>query len=450
MFITVHGLNHKTAPIAVRERVAFGSEELPEAVRDLCGFQGVCEALILSTCNRTELYCGVESLEGPSPVAWLAHNRAFAEGELKPFLYTLPNESAVRHVMRVASGLDSMLLGEPQILGQIKEAYTVAAGSGTLGPRLQRLFEHSFRVAKRIRTETTIGADPVSVAYAAVRLARQIFGDLSTRRALLVGAGDTVELAARHLVGQGCAGLFIANRSLARAQRLAALHGAHAVDLADLARVLPQVDVVITATGSRTPLITRAMVAEAMRVRRHHPMFLVDLAVPRDVEAGVADLEDIYLYSLDDLEAVVRDNLKARQAAAVEADEIVRLESLRYGDWLASLDAVGLVRALRADVRRSQEEVLAKARRRLASGAAPEEVLRFAVETLANRILHAPTVGIREGAIEGREEILALARELFALDRAPLPAAAAPDLPAPGASAAANPSVAAGPGPESI
>ena len=345
------GLNHKTAPVDVRERLAFSPDALPQALDALSRTAGVDEAVILSTCNRTELYVQGEAARSAPVMAWLSRFRTLDDARLRPYLYEHRDEAMVRHVLRVASGLDSMVLGEPQILGQIKDAYRQAHAAGVLGAHLQKLLQHSFSVAKQVRTNTAVGAGPVSVAFAAVRLSQQIFGSLDDQTALLVGAGETIELAARHLHEHGLERMVVANRSVERARDLATRFRGYAIGLDEISAHLAEADIVIASTAGAEPLITRAMAEQAVRRRKHAPIFMVDLAVPRDIEAAVGAMDDIYLYTVDDLAQVVQEGQNARREAAGAAGEIIDVQAARYMDWRRGLGAVDAIRAYREQAR---------------------------------------------------------------------------------------------------
>ncbi len=418
MSIIVLGVSHNTAPIEVRERVALDAEQLTHALKGMVAAGGVREALVLSTCNRTEFYCCGDQRTQQRIADWLVKYKALEPQLVERHFYTLQDTQAIRHALRVACGLDSMVLGEPQILGQLKGAYRAAVGAGTTGKQLNKLMQYAFAVAKRIRTETAIGATPVSVAYAAVRLARQIHGDLHTKRALLIGAGETVSLVAHHLRQQGIAEIVIANRTLSRSEELAREVGGTAIALADIPGQLVRADIIVSSTASRLPIITHDAIAAASRERRYQPMFIVDLAVPRDVEATVADLDDVYLYTVDDLNHVITENLELRRTAAAQAEEIVNVATQGFLDWLASLDGNAVIVAFRQQAEAAKIEALDKAHRRLAAGDTPEAVLAGLANTLVNKLIHHPTTKIREATIEGRSELIASARELWAIDGA--------------------------------
>lgn len=418
MSLVVAGVNHKTAPIAVRERVSFAPEQIGDALCELRSFQGIDEALILSTCNRTEIYCNQADADTQRPFQWLAAYHKLKARELEPYLFFFPHDESVRHLMRVACGLDSVILGEPQILGQLKSAYRTALRYDSLGKLLNRLFQHTFAVAKKIRTDTAIGNSPVSVAFAAVRLAQQIFGGFDQHTALLIGAGDTIELVAHHLHERGVRRMIIANRSPERAQGLAGRFGGYAAALTALPELLAEADIVVSATASPRAIVTRGMVANALRTRRCRPMFLVDAAVPRDIDAEVGALEDVYLYTVDDMETVIRENLQSRQLAALQADEIIATEVRHFMEWVQSLDAVSTLRALRGKACEDRDRLLALARRQLARGDDPAIVLDHLARRLTNRLIHTPSVRLREACASGRGEVLKTMRELFELDAA--------------------------------
>lgn len=421
MPIVIFGVSHKTAPIDVRERVALDGDQLPEALRALLQHQGVNEALILSTCNRTELYCAVDGDLNRPLAEWLVQYKALAPGVIDSHFYTLKDEYAIRHTLKVACGLDSLVLGEPQILGQLKQAYAMAVEQGATGKQLNKLLQYAFSVAKKIRTETAVGTTPVSVAYAAVRLARQIHGDLGDKTALLIGAGETITLVATHLKTQRIARMIVANRTLTRAEAIAAEVGGTAIAIGDLPARLAEADVIVTSTASRLPIITKGAIANAIKERRYEPMFIVDLAVPRDVEPSVAEIEDAYLYTVDDLNNVITENMELRNAAAAQAEEIVNVCTQGYMDWLQGQDGNAVIVEYRRRAESIKEELLAKALRRLAAGDDAAAVTAALAHALVNKLIHHPTAKIREATLEGRGEIIANARELFALDEKSLP-----------------------------
>ncbi|MGA9341922.1 MAG: glutamyl-tRNA reductase, partial [Rhodanobacteraceae bacterium] len=366
-----------------------------------------------STCNRTELYCTIDAGAETTPVAWLHRHQEMTGASFDEFLYRHIDADAVRHLFRVATGLESMVLGEPQILGQVKSAYLQARAAHSLRAPLERLFQNTFAVAKRVRSDTRIGANPVSVAFTAVRLAERVFADLRKACVLLIGAGETIELAARHLTEARVRQLIVANRTLENAQALAGRLGGYAITLADLPRHLAEADIVIASTASRRPVLTRDLVASAIAARLRRPMFLVDLGVPRDIEPATADLEDVFLYTIDDLRRVIDDNLVSRQQAAREAEAMIELSVENFMGWWRALDLKNPIVALRGDAEATRDELLAKAQHLLARGRSPEEALAYLAHSLTNRLLHAPSANLRAAALRGDAELLRAAERLF-------------------------------------
>ncbi|MGF1613902.1 MAG: glutamyl-tRNA reductase [Gammaproteobacteria bacterium] len=415
MSLIVFGVNHKSAPLTVRERVSFPPERLSIALSELTACEGVEEAAILSTCNRTDLYCGIDTADGDRALEWFTAVGHLTEKEAQRYIYVHRSESAVRHVLRVASGLDSLVLGEPQILGQVKQAYQRALKIGTIGRVLCRLFQHAFFVAKRIRTDTAIGSSPVSVAFAAVRLAQQIFGDLSSQTAMLIGAGETIELSARHLVKSGLGRLVIANRTLENAHRLATEFGGYAIALDEIPAHLAEADIVISSTASETPVLSLSVVRQAIGKRKHRPVFMVDIAVPRDIDPAVSELEDVYLYSIDDLGAVIQESFQSRHEAARKAEEIIDTQVSHFMDWLGTLDMVSTICAFRDYAETIRDERLRWAQRRLAAGEPPEQVLSRLANTLTNKLIHSPTVKLRQAGSQGQKELADTIQTLFGL-----------------------------------
>lgn len=411
MTLLALGINHQTAPVSLRERVAFADHTLPSALASLRSLPSVSEVALLSTCNRTELYAVADDA-GRALGQWLASHPGDGT-DLHAYLYRHHNADAVRHLFRVATGLDSLILGEPQILGQVKHAWAAARSAGTLGGQLDRLFQHAFVTAKRARTDTRIGVNPVSVASAAVRLAQGSFARPEDSAVLLIGAGETIELVARHLAQAQVKRLLVANRTLAHAQDLASRHGGMALPLAEIDRHLADVDIVFCATASRQPVLQRAQVAAALAQRRHRPMLLLDLAVPRDIAADVATLKDVFLYTVDDLERAVEDNRRGRRQAADAAEAIVELQVSRFVEMFAASTRTAPLKRLRAHGDVARAEVLAKARQQLASGQDPHAVLEFLAHTLTNRLLHAPTIALREAALSGDVELARATDKLF-------------------------------------
>lgn len=409
----VLGVNHKTASLSLRERVAFGPERIDDALAALTSVPGVREGVILSTCNRTELYCAVDSGASEEVALWLSHFQHLTEDELQPALYQLQDGEAVRHLMRVAAGLDSLVLGEPQILGQVKQALDTASKQGAVKGLLNRLFQRTFGVAKRVRTETEIGAYGVSVAYVAVTLARQIFGDLSQVKVLLIGAGETIELVGQHLHGHSVSQMTVANRTLLRAQAIAGAWQADVITLNEIPQVLPDVDLVISSTASPLPILGKGLVERALKQRRNKPMLLIDIAVPRDIEEEVGELSDAYLYTVDDLQNIVAENQRHREQAARQAEQIVQDEREQFMNWFRSLSAQNHVRLYRQQADDIRQEQLAVALRKLEQGEDAAAVLSELSERLTNKLIHAPTEALRQaGEAEDKSSLLLLSQAL--------------------------------------
>ncbi|MDH2918791.1 MAG: glutamyl-tRNA reductase [Sideroxydans sp.] len=415
MQLYAFGLNHQTAPLAVREQVAFNVDGMENALRDLVENGGAKEAAILSTCNRMELYCN--AAQPNHAIDWLAHYHQLPRKELEPYLYTLPRELAVKHSFRVASGLDSMVLGEPQILGQMKQAVRQAEQAGTMGFLLHKLFQRTFSVAKDVRTQTEIGANLVSMAAAAVRLAERIFPSISEQRVLFIGAGEMIELNAVHFAARNPKHITVANRTLDRAQTLARRINGTAITLAELPEQLAQHDIIVTCTASQLPILGKGMVERALKLRKHKPLFIVDLAVPRDVEAEVAQLSDVFLYSMDDIAEVVKDGMDARQGAVKEAEVIIDSGVSDFVHWMESREVVPTIRALRDHAERSRRHELDKAIKLLAKGESAEKVLEAMSSGLTNKFLHAPTHALNQVHGNERETFLDVVHRLYHLNQ---------------------------------
>nr|WP_067285998.1 glutamyl-tRNA reductase [Marinobacterium profundum] len=415
MALLALGINHKTAPLEVREKVAFAPEQLVDALEHARASGRLKEIAILSTCNRTELYCSTDAAGLESLLQWLGDYHHLAPAMLTQCIYAHWDQDAASHMMRVASGLDSLVLGEPQILGQLKSAYALSQGQGLAGAELGRLFQQTFAVAKQVRTDTAIGQNPVSVAYAAVSLAQHIFSDLGSSRALLIGAGETIELVARHLSQAGVRSMIVANRTLGRAQALADSVGGRAIVLADIPQVLAEADIVISSTASQLPILGKGAVEDALKKRKHKPVFMVDIAVPRDIEPQVGDLDDVYLYSVDDLKDVIEENQRSRETAALEAEEIIARGALAFMRQLRELDAVGTLTALRSRAETLRDEALEQAMKLLRNGKPADQVLELLANRLTNKMLHSPTIQLRKASADGREEMLQLVQELYQL-----------------------------------
>src|ERR1700730_5269655 len=411
------GLNHSTTPLSVRETVAFQMDGLGPALRELIGIPQVKEAAILSTCNRTEVYFHGSQ---PAPVMeWLETFHRIPRASLSPYLYTLPQDRAVAHAFRVASGLDSMVLGEPQILGQMKQAVKTAEAAGSLGLVLNRLFQRTFAVAKDVRTNTDIGSASISMAAAAVRLAERIFPAIAERRVLLIGAGDMIDLAATHFAARTPKSITVANRTLERGAQLAARFSADAIALSELPERLAQFDIIVTSTASSLPILGKGMLERAIKARRHAPMFIVDLAVPRDVEPEAAELDDVFLYTIDDLSNIIKDNLQIRVEAVREAEARIADQTARFLRWLEGRTGVPTIAALQGDHDQLRVAELDRARRLLAGGASPEQVLEALARGLTNKFLHAPTQALNRAGEAERAELLALLPQIYQLPDEP-------------------------------
>jgi glutamyl-tRNA reductase len=409
------GLNHQTAPLDVRERVVFGPEQLSQALRDLVDRRPVSEAAIISTCNRTEVYCA--TAEPRSVVDWLAGYHQMKPGQIQPYLYELQQDRAVKHAFRVASGLDSMVLGEPQILGQFKTAVRSAEEAGTLGWLLNKLFQRTFSVAKTVRSETEIGASTVSMTAAAVRLAERIFPSIAEQNLLFIGAGEMIELAATHFAARHPRKLSFANRTQARAQPLADRFGGDTLALNDIGAVLPRYDIVVSCTASPLPIVGKGMMESALRARKHRPMLLFDLAVPRDVEAEVGALDDAFLYTVDDLGQIAREGMDQRQNAVAQAEVIIDTQVSDFMHWLDNRGLVPTIRALRDTAERARRHELERAQRRLAGGADPQQVLDELSKALTNKFMHPPSHALNHAAEEERDELAALIARLYQIQR---------------------------------
>jgi glutamyl-tRNA reductase len=411
MHLFALGVNHTTAPLSIREHVAFQSESLGQALRDLTTHRAVKEAAILSTCNRTELYCHTD--EPQTALQWLAQYHRIEPNSIQPYTYSLPQQEAVKHAFRVASGLDSMVLGEPQILGQMKQAVKIAEHAGTLGTLLHKLFQRTFAVAKEVRTTTDIGASSVSMAAASVRLAQRIFGDLKGLKVLFIGAGEMIELCAEHFAAQHPGSITIANRTLERGEHLADRLGGKAMVLADLPERLAEFDIVVTSTASQLPIVGLGLVERAIKARRHRPMFMVDLAVPRDIEAEVAELDDVFLYTVDDLADIVREGIGNRQQAAEEAEAIINVRVDNFMHWLEMREAVPTIRALRDHAERLRRHEMEKAQKALVNGEDPQQVLEAMSQAITNKLLHGPSHALNNVSGDEREQLEALLRHLY-------------------------------------
>ncbi|MCW7549936.1 glutamyl-tRNA reductase [Photorhabdus sp. APURE] len=418
MTLLALGINHKTAPVSLRERVTFSPGTIGEALDNLLQHPLVKGGVVLSTCNRTELYLSVEQQDNlyEQLIDWLCGYHQLNPRDLRSSIYWHCGNEAVSHLMRVASGLDSLVLGEPQILGQVKKAFAESQHNHSLSSELERLFQKSFSVAKRVRTETEIGSNAISVAFAACTLARQIFESLSELNILLVGAGETIELAARHLKEHRVHHMMIANRTKEKAQVLADEVQAEVITLPEIDTRLAEADIVISSTASPLPIIGKGMVERALKLRRNQPMLLVDIAVPRDIEPDIERLDNVYLYSVDDLQAIIQQNLAQRKAAAVQAESIVQQESRYFMDWLRSQGAVNSIREYRNQAEQVRSEMTAKALTAINQGADVEQAVNQLTHQLVNRLIHAPTKSLQQAASNGDLERLNLLRDSLGLE----------------------------------
>lgn len=415
MQLTAVGLNHQTAPLSIREKLAFAAAALPKAVRNLARSNAATEAVILSTCNRTELYCVGDSEE---IIRWLADYHSLPIEEIRPYLYALDMQETVRHAFRVACGLDSMVLGEPQILGQIKDAVRVAQEQESMGKKLNALFQKTFSVAKEVRTDTAVGENSVSMASASVKLAEQIFPDIGDLNVLFIGAGEMIELVATYFAAKSPRLMTVANRTLARARELCDKLGVNAEPclLSDLPAILHDYDVVISSTASQLPIVGKGMVKRALKQRQSMPLFMLDLAVPRDIEAEVGDLNDAYLYTVDDMVNIVQSGKEARQKAAAAAETLVSEKVAEFVRQQQGRQSVPLIKALRDEGEKARKQVLENAMKQLAKGATAEEVLERLSVQLTNKLLHSPTQTLNKAGEEDKDLVHAVA-QIYHLDK---------------------------------
>lgn len=416
MSILAYGLNYRTASLDLRERIAFPEEKLAHALKSVTkDISGVSEVAIVSTCNRTEFYCAADPNSAEEISRWLAETRLITLDELENASYRYWDKDAAQHIIRVASGLDSQMLGEPQIMGQVKSAYDIARSSGTIGPELNLLSRITLNTAKQIRSETGIGNNPISIAYAAVSMASKIFADLGTKKALLLGAGETIGLVADHLAAKNIGAMTIANRTLANAQVLATRYNADSIQLTDVAQTLHEFDIVIASTGSSLPVLGKGAVEAAIKKRKRRPMFMVDIAVPRDIEAEVAELPDAYLYTIDDLTEIVERNLAQRQVAASEAESIVAKGAKDFQREKRVQQDKDLLTSFRTQANEIRETEVARALRELAKdGDAEAAILRLS-QNLTNKLIHPATAAMREASAENRRDLLGYLSTIYAL-----------------------------------
>ncbi|QIR13719.1 glutamyl-tRNA reductase [Shewanella aestuarii] len=415
MSLVAIGINHKTATVDLREKVAFSPDRIHEAMKSLASRTRTGEAVIVSTCNRTELYCN--NAEQADIIEWLQDYHGLTHDELMPCIYAYEDQVAVKHLMRVSSGLDSLVLGEPQILGQVKQAFVKAKEAGTTAVTIDRLFQNTFSVAKKVRTETEIGAAAVSVAFAAVSMAKHIFSSLRSTKVLLIGAGETIELVAKHLKDNGVDSMVVANRTIERAQAMCEEFNATAITLSQIPDYLANADIVISSTASPLPILGKGMVEKALKQRRHQPMLLVDIAVPRDIEAEVGELDDAFLYTVDDLHSIIEQNMASRKEAAEQAELITEEHSHVFMEWVRSLESVDSIREYRSQSVAIKDELVERALNKLAQGSDCEQVLLELANRLTNRLIHAPTQALTAASRQGDLNTLGQLRVALGLDK---------------------------------
>ncbi|MFT7129428.1 MAG: glutamyl-tRNA reductase [Gammaproteobacteria bacterium] len=419
------GINHKSANVALRERVAFDPSTMAEALKAGIVKASLSELAVLSTCNRTEVFAVVSAIDN-EPVdlslierralAWLSEHHGIPVAELELCSYCHYDQSALRHMIVVSSGLDSMVLGEPQIFGQMKSAFAVAQEAETIGSELARIFPHVFSIAKKVRTDTAIGKNPVSVAYAAVNLSRHIFSELSENSALLIGAGETIELVARHLAEAGVKNIVVANRTLGRAKDLAQKFDAEAVLLSDIPAQLVNADIVISSTASQLPILGKGAVEYALKQRKHRPMLMIDIAVPRDIEEQVDELDNVYLYTIDDLTEIIDENRRSRESEVLKADVIIDEGVENYLHRLRSLDVVATLTTYRRNAENIRNNELDKALKQLDKGESADRVLSQMARNITSKLIHSPSIAIKKAGAAGREDLISWTHDLFDLD----------------------------------
>lgn len=415
MDLLVVGLNHKTAPVSLRERVAFTPEQMGHALHDLRVTESLSEVAILSTCNRTEIYAIKPDVDQEGVAEWLANYHSLTVDGIADSLYFHTGTASVRHLLRVASGLDSLVLGEPQIFGQVKDCFEQAKSHKTIGPELNRLSQNTYHVAKKVRSSTAIGQNPVSVASTAVDLAAQLFATLSDCNVLLIGAGETIELVAKHLRNHDAKQLVIANRTFSNARELAEQLDGIPAQLSEIPTHLVNSDIVIASTGSQLPILGKGTVERALKERRHKPIFMVDLAVPRDIEAEIANLRDVYLYTVDDLEQIIAENISNREEAAHEAEAIIESAIVEFDEFDRSRSAIDLMVRFRRHHEDIKDVELEKALTKLSKGEDPKKVLTAFANQLTNKIIHTPSVKLKQASADGHEEIIDAISHLFQL-----------------------------------
>ena len=399
--IAILSVNHAKAPIAVRERVAFAPNQLAAELQKLNAVTGVQACVILSTCNRSEIYAIIED-QNPEEILsnFLAQTHQISREELDPYLDYFEADHALEHICNVACGLDSLVLGEPQILGQLKDAYHTAKQAESLNKKLEKMFQHAFSTAKKVRTDTQIGSSPVSIAYCAVKLSEKIFADLSEQTVLLIGAGEMIELCAQHLNQKGVKNMIVANRTLENAKKIADQYAAQSISLKQFSTIIHQADIIISSTAASVPIIGKGLIESALKQRKHRPMFMLDIAVPRDIEPEVSQLDDVYLYTIDDLQQVVSDNIDSRTKEKSLAQEIIAKQTQVFNKWLAVLPSEQLINKYQFSANQIKEAAVLDALKRLKNGADSEQIIKKLADQLTNKILHTTFKNIKQTASE--------------------------------------------------
>ena len=412
------GVNHETAPVGIRETVSFTPDRAQQAISELKAAAIIAECIILSTCNRTELYCILKPEKTVQDIQdWLHQFFELESGTLSEFLYIHYDLDAVKHIMRVSSGLNSLVLGEPQIFGQIKDAYNAAHKADSIHQTLENLFQHIFRTVKQVRTDTAIGSSPVSVAFSAVALSKQFFGNLSEQTALLLGAGETIELVARHLKEAHIGNLIIANRTFERAHTLAESVAGYAIQLNEIDSHLHEADIVIGSTGSPTAVLQFEQAAKALKKRKNRPMFMIDIAVPRDIDPKINELDNVYLYTVDDLQEIIEGNKASRQTAALEAEEIIEVQANNFITQLNAIQQVKpLIQKYRQQAMLIKEDALSHAMHQLEQGVKAEEILKRLANQLTNKLIHTPTSKLNHAGLEGNKTLIENAETILICD----------------------------------
>lgn len=415
MSLVVFGINHNTAPVALREKVAFSPDTMFDALQSIREQAGANESVILSTCNRTEVYVAADHMTSQNVCEWLAQYHGLSFDELWVQGYVHQDLAMIEHIMKVACGLDSLVLGEPQILGQLKQAFTSAKQADSVAGLFEQVFQKTFAAAKKVRTETEIGANAVSVAFSAVQLAQHIFSSLADSNVLLVGAGETIELVATHLKEQGVKHITVANRTIVNAQNLANKFSGQVATLSQIVERLPAMDIIISSTASQLPIIGKGLVETALKQRRYKPMLLIDLAVPRDIEEEVAELDDAYLYSVDDLQQIVAQNLASREQAAQQAESLIAEQVRQFTLWNNAQNSVALLRAYRQKAEEQKQKLLERAAAQIADGKSPDAVMQELANKLTNTLIHGPTSALKKAAENQDKSTLTLLEESFGL-----------------------------------